>query len=208
MERPGAGERGGVDDGPCGVGGAAAAAVGAVGVSGLRRYSRRAVERRGEGQGVLLIGAAAALATDGHGQLTSGQNDRFTPAPLKGESVFCLLCCNLAGLALDAVAEHDRLVTRVADDGLGERDVALDERLHRAIKLALDHGAHLQDAVLQRGDLALELLTRHRRDCLTPATNAGPAGLRDIEGSSVRARASGGGVGPRQREAACQKISF
>ena len=49
----------------------------------------------------------------------------------------------------------------VADDGVGERGVALDERLHGALDLPVHHRAHLDDAVLEVDQVATEMFTRH-----------------------------------------------
>ena len=44
---------------------------------------------------------------------------------------------------------------------VGERDIALDERDDRPLDLAIDHRAHLEQAVLELVEVSLELLSRH-----------------------------------------------
>ena len=63
-------------------------------------------------------------------------------------------------LVVDRIACAIDLVV-VADDAVGERDVAFDQGLERALDLAIDHRAHLQDAVLEAGEVGVELLARH-----------------------------------------------
>ncbi len=55
----------------------------------------------------------------------------------------------------------------IADYGFGEWHVALEERLHGALDLAVDHRAHLEHGLLEGGQLA-------DGDCTTQFINYGP----------------------------------
>ena len=71
-----------------------------------------------------------------------------------------LLREQLQRLLVDLVAGAVDLVV-VADHGVGERRVAVDERLQRALDLAIDHRPHLEDAVLEAFEVGVELFARH-----------------------------------------------
>src|SRR5215203_3324190 len=51
--------------------------------------------------------AAAALAADGYGQFTTGEDDRAAALPLQRQRLRGLVCRDVTGFAFDPVAEHD-----------------------------------------------------------------------------------------------------
>src|SRR5258708_6258486 len=85
--------------------GAAAAAVGAVGIAGNCRDSRRGPKRLGERQSVFLVRTAASLAAKGYGEFAARHNDPAPPLCLQVSGKLRLGRRNLAGFALDPVAE-------------------------------------------------------------------------------------------------------
>src|SRR5260370_13678379 len=104
-------QRGVVDKSAGRIIGAAAAAVGAVGVAGNRRDSGRGPERLGERQSVFLIRTAASLAAKGHGEFAARHNDPAPPLCLQVLRKPRLGRRNLAGFALDPVAERYAVIT-------------------------------------------------------------------------------------------------
>ena len=84
---------------------------------------------------------------------------------------------------LEALAVH---LAVVAHHRVGERDIALDERDDRPLDLAIDHRAHLEQAVLELVEVGLELLSRHLLWCSDLAV----AVLLPVGSPAVRAAAN------------------
>src|SRR5262245_35105056 len=103
-------ERAGVDEGAGGVLRRPAAAIGAVGIARERRDAFSRTERDRERQRIFLVGPAATLAAQRHGELATGQDH--------GAAALCREIArdlrvgggDLAGLALDFGAEQDAVV--------------------------------------------------------------------------------------------------
>src|ERR1051326_1289886 len=113
-----AGDRGRLDYGARRIIRTAAAAVGAVCVAGERRDARRAGQRTGKRQRIFLVRSAAALPAQRHGELAARQDDG---APARRLDLACeprMRGRDAARLALDPVAEEDRLETGGRDLGL------------------------------------------------------------------------------------------
>jgi hypothetical protein len=109
-EAPGPRKGGFVDERAGGIAGCAAAPVRAVGVGRQRRDAFGSLQCETEGEGVFLVGAAAALAADGDGEFAA-RDKGDAPArcgDLEGAARAGL--GDLARFALDIGPEHHGLV--------------------------------------------------------------------------------------------------
>src|SRR5215470_12306974 len=112
-------QRGVVNKGAGRIIGAAAASVGAVGITGNSRNPGRGAERLGERQRVFLVRTAAPPTAKGYGEFAAGHNDPAPPFCLQVLGKPRLVRRNLAGFALDPVAEKYAVIAAGSDRRLG-----------------------------------------------------------------------------------------
>ena len=79
---------------------------------GQRRHPRGPGQRHRQGERIFLVGAAAALAAQRHGQLAARQDHGATSLGLEVARHPCVGGGDVARLAFDLGAEQDRLVAR------------------------------------------------------------------------------------------------
>ena len=142
-------KRGRVDQGAGRIVRAAATAVGAVGVAGERRDARRAGKLARERQGIFLVRSAAALPAQRHGELAARQDDGAPSRALDLARKPRMCGSDLARLALDPVAEEDRLETGGRDHGL-HRAKRIGRPRHQMIFGACEDGIAGLGALIRR----------------------------------------------------------